>query len=82
MLIFEVVADSFCHQMVRSIVGLLLDVGKGKREPSDVRAALGARDRASAGSVAPARALHLVRVVYRPAFRGATLQRPGEPSAS
>lgn len=65
-LVFRIEADAFCHQMVRSIVGLLLDVGKGKRAPSDVAAALAARDRAAAGPVAPARGLHLVDVVYRP----------------
>ncbi len=65
-LTFQVKADAFCHQMVRSIVGTLLDVGAGRMSPQDVAAALGARDRARAGSVAPARALHLVRVVYRP----------------
>lgn len=63
-LTFKLKADAFCHQMVRSIVGLLLDIGQGKREPSHVAAALVARDRARAGSVAPARALHLVRVRY------------------
>jgi tRNA pseudouridine38-40 synthase len=63
---FEVIADSFCHQMVRSVVGLLLEVGKGKRAPEDVGRALASRDRARAGPVAPARGLTLVRVVYKP----------------
>lgn len=65
-LTFKVSADSFCHQQVRSMVGLLLDVGAGKRGPEDVRAALASKDRARAGSVAPARGLHLMRVAYRP----------------
>src|SRR5258706_316164 len=34
-LVFKVEADSFCHQMVRSLVGLLLEVGIGKRPASD-----------------------------------------------
>jgi tRNA pseudouridine38-40 synthase len=63
---FEVVADSFCHQMVRSIVGTLLDVGARRLEPADVKAALESGDRARAGRVAPAKGLHLMRVVYRP----------------
>jgi tRNA pseudouridine38-40 synthase len=62
----KVVADSFCHQMVRSIVGTLVEVGLGKREGSSVGEALAARDRARAGAIAPARGLHLVNVVYRP----------------
>ncbi|HEX9711134.1 MAG TPA: tRNA pseudouridine(38-40) synthase TruA [Actinomycetota bacterium] len=73
---FEVVADAFCHQQVRSMVGMLLEVGRGKRAPQDVVAALGARDRAAAGPVAPARGLHLMRVVYRPdPFASATGRR-------
>ena len=66
LLTFDVVADSFCHQMVRSIVGTLLEVGTGKRDAVSVGAALASGDRARAGSVAPARGLHLVRVRYRP----------------
>ncbi|HEX9774029.1 MAG TPA: tRNA pseudouridine(38-40) synthase TruA [Actinomycetota bacterium] len=65
-LTFKLTADSFCHQMVRSIIGLLLDVGRGKRGPESVAAALGRKDRGAAGNVAPARALHLTRVLYRP----------------
>jgi tRNA pseudouridine38-40 synthase len=65
-LTFRLEADSFCQQQVRSMVGLLLDVGRGKREPADVGVALAARDRAAAGQVAPARGLHLVRVEYKP----------------
>jgi tRNA pseudouridine38-40 synthase len=63
-LTFKVSADSFCHQMVRSIVGFLLDVGKGA--PKHVLDVLAARDRNAAGTVAAARGLHLTRVVYRP----------------
>lgn len=70
-LTFHVAADSFCHQMVRSIVGTLLEVGQGKRPGEDVEDALASRDRARAGAVAPARGLHLVRVRYaRWPFRG------------
>ena len=64
-LIIKVKADSFCHQMVRSIVGLLLDVGAGKREPGTVAKALRAKHRNAAGPVAASRGLHLIRVGYR-----------------
>jgi tRNA pseudouridine38-40 synthase len=63
-LIVKIKADSFCHQMVRSIVGLLLDVGVGKREPGDVGKALRAKHRNAAGPVAAARGLHLTDVAY------------------
>lgn len=65
-IVFRVEADSFCHQMVRSIVGTLLEVGSGSRDASEVGKALEARDRAAAGAVAPARGLTLVAVAYRP----------------
>ena len=64
--VFRVAADSFCHQMVRSIVGTLLGVGSGRREPASVGLALAARDRAKTGPLAPARGLTLVSVTYRP----------------
>jgi tRNA pseudouridine38-40 synthase len=64
-LVIRVVADSFCHQMVRSIVGLLLDVGRGKRRVEDAAKALAARDRSKAGTVAPAKGLVLIDVGYR-----------------
>jgi tRNA pseudouridine38-40 synthase len=74
-LVVRVVADSFCHQMVRSIVGTLLHVGSGDRTPSGVRRVLAARDRAAAGHLAPARGLSLVEVIYSPdPFAG---RRPG-----
>jgi tRNA pseudouridine38-40 synthase len=63
-LVIRVVADSFCHQMVRSIVGLLLDIGRGKRTVVNAKEALEARDRAAAGPVAPAKGLSLVEVGY------------------
>ena len=52
---FEIRANAFCHQMVRSIVGTLVDVGLGKATPGDVRGILVARDREAAGQVAPPR---------------------------
>lgn len=44
---FDIVGRAFCHQMVRSIVGLCVDIGRGRRSPSDVDALLAARDRAA-----------------------------------
>lgn len=60
----EVNALSFLHNQVRSIVGSLELVGRGKWSPDDVGAALAAQDRAACGTVAPAHGLYLTRVEY------------------
>ncbi len=57
-------ASAFCHQMVRSITGLLVDVGRGRRTPADVTAALVAADRSTVPSLAPPHGLTLWRVGY------------------
>jgi tRNA pseudouridine38-40 synthase len=61
---FEIRATAFCHQMVRSIVGLLVDVGRGRRHAGDVLATIRARDRAVAGQPAPPHGLCLWEVGY------------------
>jgi len=60
----EVTADSFLHQMVRIIVGTLVEIGRGKGSPHDVAAILAARDRNAAGVTAPAHGLYLTHVRY------------------
>lgn len=55
---------AFCHQMVRSIVGTVVEVGAGKRDPSWVAGVLAAQDRAAAGAVAPPHGLTLTAVRY------------------
>jgi len=61
---FEIEANAFCHQMVRSIVGTLVEVGFGRRTAGEVSAILGARDRQAAGQLAPPRGLCLWAVRY------------------
>jgi tRNA pseudouridine38-40 synthase len=61
---FEIRGSAFCHQMVRSIVGTLVDVGRGRRRAGDVRAILAARSRQAASSPAPPQALCLWDVGY------------------
>lgn len=61
---FEITANAFCHQMVRSIVGTLVEVGLGKRSAGDMRRIMLARDRSAAGQVAPPDGLVLWKVGY------------------
>lgn len=61
---FDIEAGAFCQQMVRSIVGTLVEVGLGKRRAGDVRGILAARDRRYAGDLAPAHGLCLWEVLY------------------
>lgn len=60
----HVEGPAFCHQMVRSIVGCLVPVGRGRRPPASVADILAAHDRAGVGAIAPARGLTLVGVDY------------------
>ncbi len=63
-LLFDIAANSFCRQMVRSIVGTLTEVGRGRRPAGDMRRILASRDRAVAGPVAPPHGLCLQSVAY------------------
>jgi tRNA pseudouridine38-40 synthase len=76
MLRFEIRATSFCHQMVRSIVGLMVDIGGGRRSPGEVTAMLRARDRSVAGTIAPPHGLVLVDVGYDGVRWDAVGERP------
>jgi len=55
---------AFCHQQVRSIVGCLVEVGAGRRDPDWLGEVLAARDRSAAARVAPAHGLTLEGVSY------------------
>ena len=61
---FDIEARSFCHQMVRSIVGTIVDVGLGKKRAGDITWILRSMDRAAAGPVAPPHGLCLWEVRY------------------
>ena len=60
----EAYADRFLKQMVRSIVGTLVEVGLGKRPADSFTTILNARDRSAAGKTAPPQGLFLLRVDY------------------
>ncbi len=57
-------ASGFCHQMVRSVVAAVVDVGRGRLAPSDVKAILNATDRRRGRGVAPPQGLTLIGVGY------------------
>lgn len=63
-LTIQLEADRFLKQMVRAIVGTLVEVGRGKREPHTMKEILEARDRRAAGYTAPPHGLYLMRVDY------------------
>jgi len=64
LLAFEIEANAFCHQMVRSLVGTLVDVGRGRKRPSDILHILRSADRAQASQPAPPQGLTLMAVRY------------------
>src|SRR5262245_57229820 len=64
MLRLEIKGSAFCHQMVRSIAAVLVDVGQHRLTPADVNAILHAQDRSVAGQVAPPHGLVLWDVGY------------------
>ena len=61
---FSVSANGFLYNMVRAIVGTLVQVGYGRLQPDDVKRILDSRDRSQAGPTAPAKGLCLVAVYY------------------
>lgn len=60
----DLAGRAFCHQMVRSVAGCLLAVGRGRRPPAWTADVLAARDRHAVGQVAPPHGLTLTGVRY------------------
>ena len=63
-LIFFISANRFLRNMVRAIVGTLLEVGYKKREVKDIEMVIKSKDRGEAGFSAPAQGLYLSRIEY------------------
>jgi tRNA pseudouridine38-40 synthase len=63
-IVLRIVGRSFLHSMVRIIAGTLVEVGKGRRDPAWVGAALAACERGAAGLTAPPQGLTLWHVTY------------------
>jgi tRNA pseudouridine38-40 synthase len=61
---FDIEASSFCQQMVRALVGTMVDIGMGKRRAGEMSGMLRARDRSAAGQLAPPHGLCLWEVTY------------------
>ncbi len=57
-------ADAFLRYMVRNIVGTLMDVGKGKTLPDEIKVILASKDRRKSGPTAPPQGLFLEKIVY------------------
>ncbi|MBS1849123.1 MAG: tRNA pseudouridine synthase A, partial [Actinobacteria bacterium] len=63
-IVFTITASSFCHQMVRSIVGTIVEVGRGRRSAGDLVGVIASGDRSRAGRLAPPDGLYLESVDY------------------
>ncbi len=63
-LVFTITADRFLRNMVRAIVGTLLDIGQQKIDLNEFKNIIDSKNRSNAGTSAPAHGLYLTKVVY------------------
>ncbi len=64
LLVFEITANRFLHGMVRTLVGTMVNVGRGHTKIEDFNNILEAKDRSAAGMSAPAKGLFLEEIIY------------------
>ena len=64
LLVFYISADRFLRNMVRAIVGTLIEVGLGKKTKDDLRTIIKSEDRSKAGVSVPPQGLFLSKVTY------------------
>lgn len=64
LLVFHITADRFLRNMVRAVVGTLIQIGQGKREVGEMNEIIESRDRTKAGPSVKAEGLYLCRVIY------------------
>ncbi len=62
----DIAANAFLQHMVRNVAGVLIEIGKGKREPAWARELLETRDRTRGAATAPPQGLYLSRIDYPP----------------
>ena len=63
-LIFNITADRFLRNMVRAIVGTMLELGRGSKNLDDFRKIILSRERSSAGQSVPPEGLYLTQIIY------------------
>ncbi|MEM9828357.1 MAG: tRNA pseudouridine(38-40) synthase TruA [Planctomycetota bacterium] len=63
---YEVAANGFLYNMVRNIVGTLIEIGRGKQAPDWIDALIASGDRNQAGATAPPHGLFLWQAIYPP----------------
>ncbi|MBO6880621.1 tRNA pseudouridine(38-40) synthase TruA [Winogradskyella sp.] len=63
-LVFTISANRFLRNMVRAIVGTMVNIGLGKLQPDDLHKIIASKDRGKAGFSVPAHGLYLVEIVY------------------
>jgi len=61
---FEIEGTGFLRHMVRTIVGTLVDIGRGNKDPEEMAAIIASRDRQKTGQTAPPNGLMLWKVQY------------------
>jgi tRNA pseudouridine38-40 synthase len=76
----RVTANAFLRRMVRSIVALLMEVGRGRLAPEAVEGVLAGGARALHGRAAPPRGLTLERVIYESATKSKKTKRVASPT--
>ena len=64
LVVLRIRANAFCHQMVRSMVGFMVEVGRGRRRAEETAAVIAAADRSAAGPMAPPQGLILWEAGY------------------
>lgn len=64
LLVFEISADRFLRNMVRAIVGTLVEIGRGKMPASEIHQIIKSKDRGKAGYSVPAHGLYLTNIAY------------------
>jgi tRNA pseudouridine38-40 synthase len=63
-LIFVITANRFLRNMVRAVVGTMVNIGLGKLKPEDLHQIIASKDRGKAGFSVPAHGLYLVEIIY------------------
>lgn len=68
-LVFTITADRFLRNMVRAIVGTMINIGLGKMSANDLHQVIESKNRSEAGFSVPAHGLYLVKIVYPKTIR-------------